>query len=105
LAIESVSAAITFMNDHPETTTAPIPAATLPDFTPPPRPAPERNVGLEIALNNLKTAFDTLARAPGGDLGGFRAKANNGIAAAANDIIAGINAANAAFRGRRGRGG
>ena len=99
LAIDEITAGIAFYADHPDAGAPSIPVAS-PDFTPPARPAPNRNAGLEIALNNLKMAFDTLARAPGGDLGGFRAKINNAIAAAANDIVTGINAANAEFRTR-----
>jgi hypothetical protein len=104
LAIGDVSAAILFANDHPDAVVSPGPPLIRPDFTPPARPAPNRNVMLEAALDNLKTAFDTLARAPGGDLGGFRAHANNDIAAAANDVIAGINHVNASYLEGRGRG-
>jgi len=103
LAIDDVSAAIIFDNDHPDAAASPIPPATRPGFNPPPRPAPNRNVNLEVALDNLKIAFDVLTRTPG-DLGGFRAQANNDIAAAANDIIAGINSANANYLEQRGTG-
>ena len=100
LAIGDLSEAIAFITNHPEAATAPPPTATRPDFTAPPRPAPNRNAGLEIGLNNLRTALDALGRASGGDLGDFRTKANAHIAAAASDIIAAINAANDDFRGR-----
>ena len=76
-------------------------AAVSPDFTPPARPAPNRNARLEIALNNLGTAFETFARVPGGDLDGLRPKVNSGIASAASTIIVGINAANEDFLQRR----
>ncbi len=57
---------------------------------------------LEGALHNLQTAFDALARAGGGDLGGFCARMNTDIATAASDLLAAIDAANAAFLdGRR----
>ena len=104
VAINDVTAAIIFANDHPDATATSAPPATRPDFNPPARPAPDRNITLEIALTNLNTAFDILAQAAGGDLGGFRATANHDIAAAANDLIAGINAANASFREGRGSG-
>jgi hypothetical protein len=52
-------------------------------------------------LNNLKAAFEALARSPGGDLNGFRARINNNIGAAASTLIAGINVANAEFLKRR----
>ncbi|HEX4347487.1 MAG TPA: hypothetical protein VHZ73_07935 [Vicinamibacterales bacterium] len=74
------------------------PGGSRPDFTPPPRPAPNRNVMLEAALQNLGMAFDALTRADGGDPNGFRAKANTDIATAAADLIAGMNAANASYR-------
>jgi len=91
-----------FANGHPGASTASGQPATRPDFTPPPRPAPQRNVMLEGALGNLKTAFDAFARSATGDLGGFRDKVNKDIAAGANDLIAGMNAANASFlAGRR----
>jgi hypothetical protein len=97
VAIGDITAGIIFANAHPDSTTSPAPGAPGPDFNPPPRPAPNRNVMLEAALNNLKVAFDTLAEAPGGDLDGFRAKVNTDIAAAAKELIAGINSANASF--------
>ena len=54
-------------------------------------------MALEAALNDLKAAFDGLARVPGGDYGGFRTRTNNDIAAAANELIVGIKAANANY--------
>lgn len=53
---------------------------------------------LEAALQNLAMAFDALARSAGGNLGGFREKANTDIATAAADLIAGINSANASLK-------
>jgi hypothetical protein len=97
LAIADVSSARRFAAGQPDGS-ASMPPAARPDFTPPPRPAPNRNVMLEAALQNLGMAFDALARAGGGDPGGFRAKANTDIATAAADLIAGINSANASFK-------
>jgi probable HAF family extracellular repeat protein len=98
VANSDLNGAITFSNRHPETATAPSAPATRPDFTPPPRPAPQRNEMLEGALSNLQMAFDALDRSTGGDLGGFRAKLNADIAAATKDLMTAINTANAAFR-------
>jgi hypothetical protein len=57
---------------------------------------------LESALKNLKTAFRTLSDMPGGELGGYRDKAYQGIDDAARNLMTAIKAANAAFReGRR----
>jgi uncharacterized membrane protein len=100
MAIGDLTAGILFANGHPDSSVSPARTAARPDFNPPPRPAPNRNVMLEAALNNLKIAFDTLIQAPSGDLGGFRAKVNSDITAAANELIAGINSANASFQGR-----
>jgi len=52
---------------------------------------------LETALGHLKESFDLLNAAPGGDLGGNRAKVYADIAAGAADLIAAINSANANF--------
>ena len=105
LAIDDASAAIALFTSNPAAPSAPGPAMASPSFTPPPRPAPNRNVGLEISLTNLKTAFETFARAPGGDLGGLRAKVNQDIAVAARSLIVAMEAANAEFvAGRRGGG-
>jgi hypothetical protein len=75
-----------------------------PNFTAPPRPAPNRNVGLEISLARLKEAFDLLNEAPAGELGGYRAKVYSDIAAGAANLIAAINSANADFAATRPRG-
>ena len=99
VAINDVNAAITFAASHP-TAASPTAPATRPNFTPPPRPAPLRNVNLEMALNDLKSAFDAFGNVFGGDLGGIRAKTYSDIAVAANDVMAGMNAANAGFSSR-----
>lgn len=108
VANSDLNGAMTFLNRYPEAAgppsfngvpgpTSPIQSAARPNFTPPARPAPQRNVMLEGALHNLQTAFDSLARSGGGNLGGFRARMNTDIATAASDLIAAIDAANAAF--------
>ena len=74
LAIGDIDAAVRVANEHPSTAPA-LPPSARPDFTPPPRPRPNSNASLEISLNLLQQAFDTLATAAGGELGGFRAKA------------------------------
>jgi len=56
---------------------------------------------LYMTIGNLSAAFDALSAAPGGDLGGARAKANEHITAAVQELIAVIKAA----PGGRGRGG
>jgi hypothetical protein len=98
MAIGDLTAGIIFANAHPDNAASPAPAARRPDFNPPPRPAPNRNVMLEAALGNLKIAFDTLAQSTVGDLGGFRARVDSDITAAANELIVGINSANASFQ-------
>jgi probable HAF family extracellular repeat protein len=106
-AIADINAALTDLNaanaynmEHPSTasTAPPIPSTIVPNFTPPERPAPNRNVGLEVALSNLKLAFERLNAAPGGEIGGFRAKVYAGIAKSANDLIVAMNSANESFR-------
>lgn len=108
VANSDLNGAMTFLNRYPEAAgppsfngvpspTSPIQSAARPNFTPPARPAPQRNVMLEGALHNLQTAFDSLARSGRGDLGGFRTRMNTDIATAASDLIAAIDAANAAF--------
>lgn len=98
MALGDVEAAINFAGSHPGGAPSPVPQTERPNFVAPPRPAPDRNVMLEAALTNLEAAFDALGRAPGGDLGGFRAKTNSDIATAAQDLMAGISAANASYR-------
>jgi len=83
--------------------TAIVRAEIKPNFTPPPRPAPNRNIGLEIVLARLNEAFDLLNEAPAGDLGGYRAKVYADIASGAANVIAAINSANADFATTRPR--
>jgi hypothetical protein len=112
LAIADISAGLSFIDRHPEAATAPPP--DRPDFTFPEPPgllegrAQEppgtgRGARSRIALNNVATAFDAIARAPGGDLGGARTAVNDRIVLVARELIAGLAASNAAYRsGRRG---
>jgi len=95
-AISDLGSANTYNVANPSNAAA-IPSEVHPSFTPPARPAPNRNVGLETALSDLKEGFDLLNEAPGGELGGFRSKVYADIAAAANDLIAAMNSANAEF--------
>jgi hypothetical protein len=99
-AITDLNAANAYNIAHPGTTTV-IRAEIQPSFNPPPRPAPNRNIGLEVALSKLKESFDLLNAAPGGDLGGYRAKVYADIAAGASDMIAAMNSANAEFAATR----
>jgi hypothetical protein len=112
LAIADVDTGLRFIDRHPEAAAAPPP--TRPDLTfpEPPgrlqdstqdRPGGGRGARSRIALNNLAIAFDAIARAPGGDLGGARAAVNGRIVLAARELIAGLDASDAAYRsGRRG---
>jgi len=52
-----------------------------------------RHPNMESALNNLSLALDALHRVPGGDLGGFRTAITSDIAAAAKNVVGGINQA------------
>jgi hypothetical protein len=92
---------------HPEAATVAGPIVERPDFTPPARPenAPMRNMMLETGLGQLRVAFDRLAEAPGGDLGGLRATAGANIAVTAAHLLEAMNEANAAVGVRRGRAG
>jgi hypothetical protein len=64
--------------------------ATSPNFDAPPPPAPRTNFMLYSSLSSLKSAYDALARVPGGDFGGYRTKMNDDIAAAAEVLVNGI---------------
>jgi hypothetical protein len=98
-ALDAVNASARFLAAHSDALRLPpLPPAVTPDFAAPPRPAPQRNAMLEGALKNLKTAFQGLSEAPGADLGGYRDRAYQGIDEAAKSLMAGIKAANAAFR-------
>ena len=89
-ADSEVTAAIEFLDKHPDAAAAPpVPPAKTPEFAPPPT---ERGAypGREVTLNNLKDDFDRLNKTPGGDLGGSREKIHNAIAVAANETIGDI---------------
>jgi probable HAF family extracellular repeat protein len=73
-----VSAAIAFLDSHGNAPASSFPASVAPNFTASDR---DEAPALGVALNNLKRAFESFARAPGGDLGGLRSKINNGMAA------------------------
>jgi len=82
-ASEDVAAALAFVKEHPDAGKSPIlPSVKRDSGIHLDRP------GLQIAINNLNAALDALSQISTGDLGGFRAKANNDITAAINDIIA-----------------
>jgi hypothetical protein len=103
LAITDVNNGLSFVDRRPEAAMTPPPPVARPDFTFPEPPGPLRNIMLDRALHNLATAFDAIARAPGGDLGGARTAATGRIALVAKELIAGLNASNAAYRaGSRG---
>ena len=102
LAIEDVTAAITYMNANPAA--AKIAAArapqTLRDLT---RQA-VRPV-FQVTINNLHQANEALQGSPGGDLGGLRAKIQQDIVAAIETVMAVDQAQNSGRdRGGRGRG-
>ena len=90
-AIADVNAATAFLAAHKELAAAPAtPPTVQPVFE---VPADERGqfAAREGVLNNLKTAFAALTRAPGGDLGGLRAKIFSDIATAATDVAADVH--------------
>ena len=93
--IGDAAIAIAVLSVHPGGGTPP--AGARPNFTPPPRPAPQRNVMLEGALRDLSIAYDALAKSPGGDLSGLRTTISDEIASAARELQSSIVAANAAF--------
>lgn len=101
LAAEDVRQAVDYADSHPGG--APAPASAKPDFSPPPPPKdrPLLNMMLYMTIGNLSAAYDALAAAPGGDLGGARARANEHITAAVQELIAVIKATPTG-RGRRG---
>jgi uncharacterized membrane protein len=101
LAAEDVRQAVDYADSHPGG--APAPASAKPDFSPPPPPKdrPLLNMMLYMTIGNLSAAYDALAAAPGGDLGGTRARANEAITAAVRELIAVIKATPTG-RGRRG---
>jgi uncharacterized membrane protein len=101
-ALDDANAAMAFSKSHPDSSpAAPSPAATRPNFTATPPPAPLRNAMLYSALNSLRFAYDALLRTPGGDIGGFRTKINADIATAAAGLVQGINSYNAKYASPR----
>jgi hypothetical protein len=110
LAIDDVNAAIMFMKSNADVAQLPAPANAKVEFAVPPEDD-GRNPSMEISLNNLRIAFESLGRTRGGEMGGFRAKISSDIIAAANNIIVANHAVRDPGRGRgngtpaRGRGG
>jgi hypothetical protein len=91
-ALGEVESAIVFAAQNPlQAAEPPAPSTSRPDFAVP--------AGMEVrgpserALSALRLAFDLLAAAPGGDLGGTRARINVEIGTASNAIISGLSAA------------
>jgi hypothetical protein len=68
---------------------------TSANFDAPPPPAPRINFMLYSSLDSLRSAYDALSRVPGGDLGGYRTRMNDDIAAAAEVLVNGIASFNA----------
>jgi probable HAF family extracellular repeat protein len=95
-AVRDVTDVMVMMTEHPVAAVPSSDSARV-RFTPPPRPAPMRNVGLEIALNQLNAALDSLGRTPGGDLGGLRPKLKTSISTAASDLVQAMVLANEEF--------
>jgi hypothetical protein len=106
IGLIDLSSALSFLRTHPNAGFAPSTPGSSPNFTAPPRPAPNRNANMEEALAALKNAFVNLAKAPGGDLGGLRMRIDADIDAAAKAVLEGINIANAEYAaGNRGAAG
>jgi hypothetical protein len=101
LGLEDVRQALAYADKHRGG--APVSSSAKPDFTPPPPPKerPLLNMMLYMTIGNLSAAYDGLNAAPGGDLGGLRARANEHIVAAVQELIAVIKATPTG----RGRGG
>jgi len=102
-ASKSLASAAQYASSHPDAEKLPpLPPDVTPEFTPPPRPAPQRNAMLEGALKNVETTFRRVSETPGADLGGFRDAVYHDLDEAARDLMTAIKAANAAFTsGRR----
>jgi beta-lactamase regulating signal transducer with metallopeptidase domain len=89
-AIDDATAAIAFVETHPETASLPaVPPKVTPAFEPP-ESERGRYLGRQIPLNQLRDAFERLVAQPGGDLGGARSRMYEAISAAANETIADI---------------
>jgi hypothetical protein len=99
LASKDLDAAAAYADAHPESAKLlPMPPDVTPEFTPPPRPAPQRNVMLEGALRDVSIAFQQFSDVPGSDLGGLRDPVYHDLDAAARHLMTAIKAANAAFK-------
>ena len=93
LAIEGVTRAMTLLQERPELATLPSSHTATIRFT---APAPSGPPALDVALNNVNTAPERLAAAPGGDLSGMRARLVSDIAAAGRSILEAMLKANEA---------
>ena len=91
LAIEDVTRAMEIVQQRPELAALSSSHTAVIQFTP---PSPAGAPALSVALNNLNTALERLSSAPGGDLGGLRAKLVSGMATAAHSVIAAMVHAN-----------
>ena len=90
VVINDVTAALSFVKDHPDIAStpaaltadiefnAPVPGGTDGPLVPP---------GVAVGLNNIKAGFEALKRAPGGDIGGFREKIRQDLATAVQAIF------------------
>jgi len=89
-AIVDVAGAIEFVEQHGGGVAAQL-VFVAPQFDPPVN-LRGRNPSQEIALNNLRMAFEILMQPPDGDFNGLRSKMLREIATAANEILAEISA-------------
>ncbi len=96
-ALQDLNAAIAFVRTHPDDGPATATASPAPNFNFPPRPTQNRNINQEAGLFGLKAAYDSLAKSPGGDLGGVRGRINKQIADAAAALLGRINTMNANY--------
>ena len=92
-ALDDAKQAAAHVNDDADAAAAP--PEEIPNFDAPPPPAPRTNFMQYSALNDLKVAYDSLNRVPGGGFGGYRTLINNDIAAASEVLVTGIDSYNA----------
>jgi beta-lactamase regulating signal transducer with metallopeptidase domain/uncharacterized membrane protein len=99
-----LSSAIAFARSNPDVVAAapPVIAADIQFDAPVPGGTAGPNVppGVAVGLNNLKTGYDALKRAPGGDIGGFREKISKDLTLAVELIYASLTVEES--RGQRG---
>jgi hypothetical protein len=93
-AMDDVTLAIAFIDANPDAAGQAAAAPPAPrDFS-----VQAARPGLQVAINQLTAALESLQRTPGGDLGGWRPRIEENIATAIDSIIAADQA------GARGRG-